>query len=359
MSSFGAKTSYFIRLTAIISSLVLLLCSFACAKDDFKEEDIIQKELYEKAVIETVSVQKGDIKPQVTFSLTQTPYEQYNYETNIKDPELDTLYVSTGDYVEAGSVLVSFKSEKISKDYNDTKKKLEQDELLLSHTQKIKGIVEATDRSKLNSDEIKRLDKKIKEYEDTILLIEEDVRLKKAELSEKQTELDKCYIKAKDSGTITYVNKMLQNGQVPANIDIITQSCGEMLFFTEVNDEYTFKLDEEFLGKSATMEMNLKVSEINKDEESGVTTVYFKPVNTDITYIENERFTITIEKESINDVLYIDEACVLTAQNGRYYVVLVKDGMYKEARYIEVEGFVDKKAVIKSGLEYGEEVALR
>ena len=49
----------------------------------------------------------------------------------------------------------------------------------------------------------------------------------------------------------------------------------------------------------------------------------------------------------------------MTAQNGRYYVVLVKDGMYKEARYIEVEGFVDKKAVIKSGLEYGEEVALR
>ena len=190
-------------------------------------------------------------------------------------------------------------------------------------------------------------------------MIEEDIKLKKAELSEKQSALDKCFIKAKESGTITYVNKMLLNGQVPQNSDIITESCGEMLFFAEISDEYTFNVGDKYEAESPTMTMNLEVSEIEKDETSQKTKVYFRPEKSDISFVEGEKFTITIEKDPLIDVVYVDAKAVSEAENGRYYVIMVKDNLYREARYIEVEGFVDGKAVIKSGLEYGDEVALK
>lgn len=353
------KKANIIRMTAIIMTPCLLLCTFACASNNSKKVEPLKKDMYEKATIETVTVQKGDILPQFSITLSQNPFEHYNYQVEGKDLELETLYVSVGDYVEAGDILVAFKSEKISKEVNDVSKKLEQDKLLLTHTQKLKGIVESMDTSKMNEDEKKSYQKKLKDYDDTIAMIEEDIKLKKAELSEKQSALDKCFIKAKESGTITYVNKMLLNGQVPQNADIITESCGEMLFFAEISDEYTFNVGDKYEAESPTMTMNLEVSEIEKDETSQKTKVYFRPEKSDISFVEGEKFTITIEKDPLIDVVYVDAKAVSEAENGRYYVILVKDNLYREAKYIEVEGFVDGKAVIKSGLEYGDEVALK
>ena len=359
MARNSKNTSNLLRITAITLMSCFLLCIFGCAADSSKTVEPLKKNMYEKAVVETVTVQKGDILPQFSTALTQSPIEHYNYRIEGKDLEFESLYVSVGDYVEAGTVLVSFKSEKISKEVEAVKKKVEQDKLLLTHTQKLKGIVEAMDTSKMNSDEKKSHDKKIKDYDDTIAMIEEDIKLRSAELTEKQVLLDKCFIKAKESGTITYINKMLLNGQVPENADAITQGVGEMLFSTEVSDEFIFNIGDVYEAKSATMKMDLKVTEIEKDENANKTTVYFRPVKDDITFVEGEKFNITIEKDPLIDVVYVDEGAVQKAENGRYYVIMVKDGSYKEAKYVEIEGFVDNKAVIKSGLEYGEEVALK
>lgn len=338
-----------------IASAVLFLLTSGCNGTYSHEVEPIAKELYQKAAVETATVQRGDINPQLVFSLNQNAYKYYSYRVDEENLEFEALNVSAGDYVKAGTVMVSFKSEKLKKQVDEERKKLEQNQLLLNHTRNLRQIVAETDTSKMTSDEVKKLEKKIKGYDDTITMLEDDIKLKTVELEEKQRELDKCTIKARESGTITYVNKLLVNGQVAYDADLITMASGDLIFYTDVNDDFTFEIGEVYEASSPTMQLSLKAYDIV--EESSKTTVYFKPVDEDILYIEGEKFTITIEKDSLHDVIFVDEKTVDQLDDGRYFVQVVNEDGFKEVRFIEIDCFVDGKAVITSGLSEGEEVA--
>ena len=118
------------------------------------------------------------------------------------------------------------------------------------------------------------------------------------------------------------------------------------------------KVGQVFEAASATMQFDVKITRIDENE-SGSITIHFMPVSEDVLYVSNEKFEVIIPKEKIKDVVYLEERLVYTATNGRQFVYVVDESGFKNPVYVEVDMVVEGMAIIKSGLEGGEEVTAK
>ncbi|MBP5530166.1 MAG: efflux RND transporter periplasmic adaptor subunit [Lachnospiraceae bacterium] len=337
---------------AMASSLVLL--SAGCEKTDIHEIDPIVSETYQKTIPETVEVQKGDMQPVIRLKLNQNSLKYYNYSVDIEDLEFSELKVSSGDYVRAGQVLCVLKSEKIEKALREASEALETDKLLLEHTKKLRAIDVDPDKPDDENN------KKIAEmYDRTIANLEDDIRLQTIRVAESQRDLDSCIIKARDDGVITYVSDAIKNGVVVLKADLFTQACGDVGFYTEYKeDDYDFEVGQVFEAASATMQFDVKITRIDENE-SGSITIHFMPVSDDVLYVSNDKFEVIIPKEKITNVVYLEERLLHTATNGKQFVYVLDEDGFKNPVYVEVDMVVEGMAIIKSGLEGGEEVTVK
>jgi len=329
---------------------ILLACG--CERSDIHEIKPIPKTLYQKTSEETVLVQKGDMQPELRIKLQQNSLRYYNYSTDLDDLEFSSINVSPGDYVEAGQILVVFKSEKIESEVEEAQKILEMDKLLLEHTKKKRAI--AVDEEKTDDEQNKAL---ADSYDKQITEIEEEINLYTIRLQEKQRELDKCVIRAKEEGMVTFVSESIKNGIVKTNSDMITIASGDVGFYSEIKDDYEFVIGSVYKAVSSKTELDVEVTKI-EENETGSVTVYFKPLDEDVKYVGDDRFEIVVMKDKYSDVVYLDETNIFN--NGeRYFVYVQGEDGFKEPVYVEIETVVNGKAIIKSGLEGGEEVIVK
>ena len=341
---------------AVLSFAVLLT---GCEKTDIHKIDPISKELYQKTIPETFVVQRGDMQPTIRLKLTQNSLRYYNYSVDLDDLGFGELNVVNGDYVKAGQVLCVFKSDKIEKRVAEARETLEKDQMLLEHVKKLKSInfdPEKTDP------EVKEYAGNIalgKTYDDQIAAIEDDIKLKQIEVSESQRDLDKCIVKAREDGVITYVSEAIANGVVVRGKDILTEASGDVGFYTEArNTDYEFEVGAVYKAQSPTMEFDVEITEI-EENATGSHTLHFKPVSDDVVYVSTEKFEVIIPLEKMKDVVYVDEKLVYTAVNDKKFVYLVDENGFRDPVYVEVGSVVDGMAVITSGLKGGEEVAAK
>ena len=339
-----------IAVCAVLSMTVLLS---GCEKTDIHEIKPVSKEIYEKIIPETFEVKRGEIQPVIRLKLYQNSLRYYNYSIDFDDVEFSELNVSNGDYVKAGQVLVVFKSETIEKKVKEAQETLETDKLLLEHVKRLKEI---------NYDPTKTEDEgniKIGQmYDSQIASIEDDIRLKTIELQESQRDLDKCIIRAKEDGVITYVSDAVSHGLVVAHSDVLTEACGDVGFTVDVKSDVDYEFEEGAVYKASSPTMSFDVQITSIDENSnGGRTLHFNPVSEDVVYVSSERFEVVIPKEVLKDVVYVEDRLVYTAPDERRYVFVVDEDGFKNPVYVEVDAVVEGMAIIKSGLEGGEEVA--
>ena len=83
------------------------------------------------------------------------------------------------------------------------------------------------------------------------------------------------------------------------------------------------------------------------------------PVSEDVLYVSNDKFEVIIPKEKITNVVFLEERLIYTATNGKQYVYVVDESGFKNPVYVEVDMVVEGMAIIKSGLEGGEEVTAK
>ena len=341
---------------AVLSFAVLLS---GCEKTDIHKIDPISKELYQKTIPETFIVQRGDMQPTIRLKLTQNSLRYYNYSVDLDDLEFGELNVANGDYVKEGQVMCVLKSDKIEKKVADARETLEKDQMALEYVKKLKNIY--FDPEKVDP-EMKEFEANIalgKSYDDRIAAIEDDIKLKQIELYESQRDLDKCIVKAREDGVITYVSDAIANGVVVKGKDILTEASGDVGFYTEVkNTDYEFEVGAVYKAQSPTMEFDVVITEI-EENTTGSKTLHFKPVSDDVVYVSTEKFEVVIPLEKMRDVVYIEERLVYTAVNEKRFVYLVDENGFRDPTYVEVDSVVDGMAIISSGLEGGEEVAAK
>ena len=341
---------------AVLSFAVLLS---GCEKTDIHKIDPISKELYQKTIPETFIVQRGDMQPTIRLKLTQNSLRYYNYSVDLDDLEFGELNVANGDYVKEGQVMCVLKSDKIEKRVADARETLEKDQLLLEHVKKLKSINFDPEKTDPKVEEYAANIALGKTYDDQIVAIEDDIKLKQIELSESQRDLDKCIVKAREDGVITYVSDAIANGVVVKGKDILTEASGDVGFYTEVkNTDYEFEVGAVYKAQSPTMEFDVEITEI-EENTTGSKTLHFKPVSDDVVYVSTEKFEVVIPLEKMRDVVYVEERLVYTAVNEKRFVYLVDENGFRDPAYVEVDSVVDGMAIISSGLEGGEEVAAK
>ncbi|MCR4648590.1 MAG: efflux RND transporter periplasmic adaptor subunit [Lachnospiraceae bacterium] len=324
-----------------------------CQTTDIHELEEIPKELTKTTLSETVEVQKGDVQPEIQMSLVQNAMVYHNYSVDAEKLEFSELNVSVGDYVKAGQVLVVFKSEAISKELEKAQDDLASDRLLIEHTKRIKDIM--VDPDKPDDENNKAL---AESYDRQIAMIQDDIKLKEILVQEKQRALDKCIIRAKEDGTITFINTALKNGIVVAGTDLITEASGDIGFWAEVTEDYDFEVGQVFKATSPSMEMDVEVTDV-KVNESGSRTVSLKPASEDVVSVGNDRFEVLILKDPIKDVVYVNSETVFySAGRDKSYVYIMDENGFRIPKYVEVGEIVGDMIIIKSGLEGGEEVCV-
>ena len=339
---------------AVLSFAVLLT---GCEKTDIHKIEPVSKELYQKTIPETFEVHRGDMTPTIRLKLTQNSLRYYNYSVDLDDLEFDELKVANGDFVKAGQVLCVFKSDKIEKKVTEARETLETDKLLLEHVKKLKSINFDPEKTDPAMEEFAGNIAIGKAYDDQIASIEDDIKLKEIELMESQRDLDKCIVKAREDGVITYVSETIANGVVVKGKDILTEASGDVGFYTEAkNTDYEFEVGAVYKAQSPTMEFDVEITQI-EENNTGTKTLHFKPVSDDVGYVSSEKFEVVIPLETMKDVVYIEERYVYTAVNEKRFVYVVDENGFRNPVYVEVDSVVDGMAVIKSGLKGGEEVA--
>lgn len=288
---------------------------------------------YEKMVYETTVVQKGDIQPELKLKLRAEGYERITYDATSEDLQLDTVYVSVGDKVEKGDLLVSFQSEKLQQAIDSYKEQYTQNELLAEHYSKLMQIDNTMD------------------YSEDIAKLKQDMEVAELYIEEAEEKLSRYQMIAKESGIITEMNSYLQNGTfVPGN-KLITQVCGSGKYQADLPVNYEFHIGERYEATLGQITYELEVSEVNEK------TVVFSPVSDMSSVSEADTLTMEIEQPTLSDVVYVDAGAVKEVDEAYFVYVLDEEG-YREAVPVTIGEQVAGQIVITGGLSGGEKVTI-
>ena len=299
----------------------------------------IEQEPYEKISYQTVEVKRGDLNPSVTLTLNIEGFEQIQYSETNPELALDKVYVSVGDRVEKGDILVSFRSDSLQQaiaEYEDEKK---QNQLLAEHYQKLMGIDASAD------------------YRSDIALLQEDILVANLYIEEAKKKLEDYQIVAKESGTITKISEYLRDGYFMPGRDLLTQVCGTGNYSASTKSTEAFTVGETYTAVSGVASYELRLTDITDQ------VLTFEPISDMSSLSEADELVLTVEKPKLKDVLYVDSDAIESVGGEEdkpetYYVFRVKENGYREAVPVTVGDRVNEYIVITQGLNEGERVTL-
>lgn len=340
-----------------VSSLIMLAISIlaltGCQTSEADSLKEVPRNTYEKLNHDTVIVQKGDVQPVLEVPLNNEAMEYISYTVDTKDVELKEILVATGDYVKEGQEMVIFESESLEKKVEEQREDIAQKKLLLDHVKKMRAI--NVDETKLENESMKAI---ADNYDMKISMLQDDIDVATIYLNEREADLRKCKLIAQKAGTVTFINNNLLNGIIVPGTGMITVTSGEVRFSAEVKDDYEFRIGDIYTAESDSWNCEVVVTNVEDNDGRGVL-VYFKPLSEDVVYVGRDKFTITINKEEMKNVVYVNQDAVREDAKGNAYVyVMDVDGFYK-IKYVETSALVGNMIIIKSGLEGGEEVVVR
>lgn len=316
---------------AIAAAMTTALCA-GCTNSRM-EVVTIEREPYERIQYQTVEVKRGDLQPEFTLTLKADGITQITYDAVSSDLQLDTVYVSVGDKVRKGDLLVSFRSDSIQKKITDYKEQCEQMELLAEHYTRLMAINRETD------------------YSNDIAMLTEDIAVAKLYIEEAEEKLADYQIIAEDAGTVTAMDQYLKDGYFVPGKNLITQVCGNGRYSATLPENGTLTVGDIYTAKLGAMTYDMRVAEVTEK------TVIFEPV-TDMSAVSDaDRLTMVVKKPELSNAVYVEEKAVHEGEAGNFVYLLDEDG-YRNAVFVTVGDKVDGYYVITDGLAGGEKVTL-
>ena len=332
----------------LLGTLFIIFLS-GCGNSDVNTVKEIQKTIYQKVSYNTAKVEKGDMEPIITLTLTPDVVETIDYSVNEEKLEVDEILVNAGEKVTQGQVLVTFKAEDIKKAIEEYGDEVKKNQLLLDHYTRLANV-----------------DKK-KDYKVEIEKLTDDVDLAKLYLDEEMQRLNSCSIIAEKGGAISYISKALSEGYVAPATCMVTEICGKGTYSAETNDNYDFQIGDTYTAVSGSLDCEMKVVDIINNDENNVSDndtatamrkIIFEPTGNFIDASGQDNFELTIKKASLKNVVYVAKDAIHEKEGKEFVYLVSKDG-FLDATYIQTGEQVDSLVEIKSGLSGGEEVALK
>ncbi len=197
--------------------IIISIFLTGCGQDSTNAVISIEKPVYQNISYETTIVEKGDLEPITTLTLSPEVVEKIDYTVSEENLEVDQIFVSAGERVTKGQVMVTFKAEDIRKKMDEYQDEVEKNQLLLNHYTRLAEV-----------------DKK-GDYKVEIQKLTDNVELSKLFLDEERERLNNCNLIAKQSGTISYISSALMDGYVATAACLVTEMCGQETYYTETD----------------------------------------------------------------------------------------------------------------------------
>lgn len=292
---------------------------------------------YEKKEYEVMTVARGDFTPKIYLKLKREKTETIRYGTINSELRFDKLYVSVGDKVKKGDLLLTFESEEYQNSADRYEKLIEENNLLIEHYQNLmrdNGI----------------------DYKNEISRLQNQNYINSLYLEEINKKLEACRFEAKKDGTIVYIDDYLEIGELAASDSLIRQVCGSGNFIAETDEDFESQKGEIYTAENKLYNVEMKLTDIVPGED-GMKNLIFTPVSDMSIIPDNTEFMMVIDKEMIRDAVYVDKSAINKNSKG-YYVYVLDNNGYRKPVYVKVTDIIDGIYIIEDGLSGGEIITI-
>ena len=339
-----------IRKTALFIGTALVFMT-GCGS---KKKDLLipEKEQYAKTEHLVETVQCGDLKTSFSLLLKGKDYTRIEYRVNPNDINtmidsgelvFDGCYVSQGQKVNKGDLLLSYTSRKLDEEEKKYQDEINENNMTIEHYERLMDIDKSTDYS----GQISRLRDK-----------NEVLTLQKAEVEKKR---DEFRIYAEEDGTISYVYKDMTEylGYIfmgDTSFVVISESTGSSIFTVDTDEDYDFKLGEIY---EATTSMNTYKMKLTAIEDAGEKrNLTFEPEDETIQIPADTVLTMKIDRPIKKNAVYVSSKAIKKSNDDRSLVYIIDENGFRHAVEVETGEFVENKVIITKGLSGGESVSL-
>lgn len=326
-------------LLPVLSVLVLTGCG---SRERIEKARVTVGE-YEKVAYEVVEAERGDITPVLSLRLTAESFDTKSYYPLYDEMEIDSVNVSVGDEVKPGDVLISFKSGNVDAQIEGYRSQVEQNNLLIEHYTRLSQLDQSVDYS----EDLKRL--------------QDDTRVANLYIQELQARLDSYNICAEDYGSVYLLSDMLDYGVVGTSNNLITVIYRNNRFTAETTDDYAFEVGQTYVATYGVAEYEMilvSIEENGKDVNGNVVRNLVFEGKEGTNFSSRDKLTLTVNKPTMEDVIYVPESCVFKVDE-EYYVYLLDENGFREAVNVEIGDKMDGYMVIQSGLGEGDRVVMQ
>lgn len=311
------------------------ICLCLCAGCGIENAELvqIQPEGYEKKIYTTTEVMKGDLSWDYTLSLQAEGYRRITYDVTNSELQLDKVYVSTGDKVKKGDLLISFQCESLEETIADYEEEIDSMNMMIDHYENLMKIDSTLD------------------YKEDIKMLKEDIYITSLYLEEAEEKMESYQVKAQDPGTITAVDEYLINGYFSPGRNLITEICGTGNYTATTEENDCFTVGEIYTATLSNIDYELKLTSIQGEE------LLFIPISDMSAVSDGDKLTMKVQMPLLENVVYVKKSAVKKIDD--HYVVYMEDEEgFLEARFVTIGQTAGDYLIITQGLEGGEKVKL-
>ena len=365
------------RAGVVLLAAMLLLSVSGCGGSERALVHIGIPSIEEKDYTTTFVV-RGDVTYELEEELHLVNYVESKYGLSsklmdsmmLKDVAFDKLYVSVGDKVKKGDVLLTMSSKSLEDEIDSYTEQKEKAQLEKIHYNNRTAI----DNEEDNSIAIARCD--------------QDINVATGYLAELESKKENLTIRADEDGEVIYISDQAISGTMSNTDGLLTIASGDDTYFLETEEKTTLSVGQIVTSANKLLRYDMVVTNVEKS--SAGTKAYFKILGIE-GKVENESevaaslvgmaspgdatetdamkdaqvsdrekiivhgLTVPIAEETRKDVLYVASSAV-TERDGRYFVFMIDEHGARVAREIKVESILGEYAIITDGLVEGDEV---
>ena len=352
-------------------TVLLALTLSGCGRSAADSKAQISIPIHERIEYSSILVEKGDIEPEISLTLRVDDFHNITYGVDDESLELDKVYVSVGDRVKKGDLLVSFKAGDLEEVIKAYQNQLEEDALIIKHYKRLMELEDNESHEKKNEasevtggidGEQEQEAGEMPDLSSSIADIEREMELIKVQMQEAQEKLKGYSLIAEDDGTITQVEEGLHYGYIMTNTPLITESCGSKDYVATTKDDYNFEIGSVYVAESGVAKYEMRLKACEASEQEGERELIFEPLSDMSGVSQSDSLTIVVKKPVLSDVLYVPAKAVFSVDDKNYVYVMDEEGFRDcvEVTVGETVGEIGSQIIIiTSGLSGGERVMVR
>ena len=334
------------RILGLLLSVLMILQLTGCGFEKERPLVRVPSVVSEEAVPYTTYVQRGDVTYGKSEDMKLDNYNEIHYgfkakkldTTMLKDIAFDRLYVSLGDMVRKGDILLTLSSETLENSIEQYTDQKERNEITIRHLRNRSAIDPGEDNSvQINS-------------------CEEAIRIAEGYLAELEEKKEALVIRAEEDGKVIEISDTALSGVVTSYeslASLVTVASGDDTYYAETTESTTLKEGDITTAGNGVITYDVKVEKVERS--SAGSKIYFRIENTKDELVIVSGMKVDVAEEVKKDVLYVPLECV-KEKDDHYYVFMIDEHGARIAREIKVDEILDKTVVIREGLNEGDEI---